>query len=179
MAKPKKPSKKILEIRRLRETKPTGTGRILAAKNARRLELEFQCITLRTAGHSIRDIATTLTVDEGTVRACLERLLTRAVKETNESVEEARQLQMERLDQLLVKYQRSALGYSEEVDALDPISHKIVKKTVVHPPNQGAASLVLAIEQRRSKLCALDLPEVKKLEVSGVREYVGVDIAKV
>lgn len=179
MAKPKKPSKKILEIRRLRETKPTGTGRILAAKNARRLELEYQCFHMRTAGHSIHDIAVTLAVDVDTVRSCLERLLTRAAKETNENVEEARQLQMERLDLMLVKYMKLAQGYSEEIEVLDPTTKKMVKKTVVHPPNQGAASLVLSIEQRRSKLCALDLPEVKKLEVSGVREYVGVDISKV
>ncbi len=192
MATPKKPvkrkspnrpvskvRKKIVALTKLRETKPTGTGRMLAAKAARRIELEFQCFEMRTAGHAIRVIAQTLECDEGTVRNCLESLMTRAATQTNENVEEARQLQMERLDLMLVKYMKLAQGYSEEVDVMDPLSKQMVRKMVTHAPNQGAASLVLAIEARRSKLCALDLPEVKKLEVTGVREYVGVDVNKV
>lgn len=179
MANKRKPPKKIANLTAIRETKPTGTGKMLAAKMARRLELEWEVFEMRKQGHSIQEIAITISEDARTIRNCLEAVMTRAARETNESVEEARQLQMERLDSMLVKYMKLAQGYSEEVEVLDPTTKKMVRKTVVHGPNMGAASLVLAIEARRSKLCALDMPEVKQVNVSGVREYVGVDITQV
>lgn len=47
------------------------------------------------------------------------------------------------------------------------------------PENIQSAVLVLKIMERRAKLLGLDKPEAKNEEQSAVREYIGVDMAKV
>lgn len=165
--------------KRVKDAQATGKGKILAARAARQVEREWTCFEMRKLGHSIHDIAITIKVSDAVVRKCLETVMTRMVKDTNENVEEARQLQMERLDAMLVKYSRMAHGYSEIVDVQDPNTKKMVKKEVTHAPNMGAASIVLAIESRRSKLLALDTPEGRAKNESAVRQYVGVDMEQV
>lgn len=143
----------------LRKTRPRsgdtgrGAGRILRAREVQLLERRYQVWSLRKDGHTIHQIAQTLGVNDVTVRDDIVTIAKRLATELAETVEESRTLQVARLDALLLKYQTLAEG-----------------------GNMGAATLVLSIEQRRSKLLALDLPENKKLEVTGIREYVGIDL---
>lgn len=133
--------------------KGRGTGRILRSHELRLLERRYQVWKLRKDGYTIRDIAATLGCTDDTVRDDIIVIAKRLSSELAESVEESRTLQVARLDALLVKYQ-----------------------TLAEAGNMGAATLVLSIEARRSKLLALDLPENKKLEVTGIREYVGINL---
>lgn len=143
----------------LRKVKPRpgdtgrGTGRILRGHELQLLERRYQVWTLRKDGNTIREIAQTLGFSEASIRDDIITIAKRISSELAETVEESRTLQVARLDALLVKYQKLAEG-----------------------GNMGAATLVLSIEQRRSKLLALDLPENKKLEVTGIREYVGINL---
>lgn len=130
-----------------------GTGRILRAHELQLLERRYQVWSLRKDGNTIREIAQTLGFSEASIRDDIITIAKRISSELAETVEESRTLQVARLDALLVKYQKLAEG-----------------------GNMGAATLVLSIEQRRSKLLALDLPENKKLEVTGIREYVGINL---
>jgi hypothetical protein len=120
------------------------------------LERRYQVWKLRKDGHTIREIAQTINVSEPTVRDDIVTIAKRIASELSETVEESRTLQVARLDAMLVKYQALA-----------------------EAGNMGAATLVLSIEQRRSKLLALDLPENRKLEVTGIREYVGINLDEV
>lgn len=133
--------------------KGNGPGRMLRATELKLLERRYKVWKLRKDGHTIKDIADLLDVGEETVRDDIITIAKRISSELSETVEESRALQVARLDALLKKYQE--LGEAG---------------------NMGAATLVLNIEMRRSKLLALDLPENKKLEVTGIRQYVGIDI---
>jgi hypothetical protein len=104
------------------------------------------------------------------VRHDLVDVLTAAVKETAENTEEARQLQVERLDGLLREFYAQSLSTEYQ----DPDGN-----TKVTPGSMGAAAMVLAIESRRAKLQALDVPETKNVNVTGVREYIGVDMDQI
>lgn len=140
-------------LRKARRPSGNGTGRILRPHEIRLLERRYQVWKLRKDGHTVHEIAQTLNVGEGSVRDDIVVIAKRLSTELAETVEESRTLQVARLDALLVKYQALA-----------------------EAGNMGAATLVLSIEQRRSKLLALDLPENKKLEVTGIREYVGINL---
>lgn len=119
----------------------------------RLLERRYLVWKMRKDGHSVRDIHLTLGHTEETIRGDIVAIAARLAAELGESVEESRFLQVERLDALLKKFQPLAEAGSVP-----------------------AASMVLQIESRRSKLLALDMPEVKKLDVTGIREYVGVNL---
>lgn len=131
----------------------SGVGRILRATEVKLLERRYQVWGLRKDGYTIKDIAKTLDCGEDSVRSDIVTIAKRIASELAETVEESRTLQVARLDAMLVKYQALA-----------------------EAGNMGAATLVLSIEARRSKLLALDLPEQKKLEVTGIREYIGVNL---
>jgi DNA-binding CsgD family transcriptional regulator len=134
----------------------TGVQRILSPNSAQALARRYQVFALRKDGYTIREIAETLNLSEESVHRDLKTVMSRLATELAENVEENRTLQIARLDALLKKYQGLAEG-----------------------GNLSAASMVLAIETRRSKLLALDVPEQKKLEVTGIREYVGIDLNEV
>jgi DNA-binding CsgD family transcriptional regulator len=134
----------------------TGVQRILSPNSAQALARRYQVFALRKDGYTIREIAETLNLSEESVHRDLKTVMSRLATELAENVEENRTLQIARLDALLKKYQ----GLAEA-------------------GNLSAASMVLAIETRRSKLLALDVPEQKKLEVTGIREYVGIDLNEV
>lgn len=133
-----------------------ASKKIISAMNIRMQERRYQVVQLRKQGYSVQQIAESLHCSADTVRDDLIKVLKVAVSEYAETTEENRQLQIERLDGLLKKYYPLAESGS-----------------------LAAAAMVLSIEQRRSKLLALDLPEVKKLDVTGIREYVGVDLNEV
>lgn len=140
----------------LRMAASKGVARVLAAKNVQRIERRYRVVTLRKQGCSTHQIAEMLGMTDGLVRDDIKALLNFTIKEMAETADENRQLQIERLDGLLQQYYPLA-----EAGSL------------------SAAAMVLAIETRRSKLLALDIPEVKKLDVSGIREYVGIDVGDV
>ena len=168
-------------VTKLRKRKSLGgTQRLLSPTTVKKLELDWQIFELRRDGHSIHEIAQTLQIGDATVRSHLQEVLSRTIKETAETAEENRQLQIDRLDCMLVKYMRMAQGYRQEEEVRDPKDpRKTIRVMVDYPPNMAAAGLVLSIEARRSKLLALDMPEIKKLDVTGIREYVGVDVSQV
>lgn len=128
----------------------------MSAETVRALDLEWMIFEMRRDGHTIHEIAVALKISDPTVSEHLKRVLDRTVADIAESAEQNRQLQIDRLDKMLKKYM--------------PLAEQ---------GNMGAASLVLTIEARRSKLLALDMPETKKLDVTGIREYVGIDVESV
>lgn len=136
-----------------KEVRAKGLAKVTSPQALRILERRYGVWKLRKDGFSVRAIAESLGANEATVREDIVVIAQRISKETAESVEESRFLQVERLDALLVKYQPLAEG-----------------------GNLSAASMVLNIEARRSKLLALDLPEQKKLDVTGIREYIGINL---
>lgn len=144
--------KRIIPVSKLRAATTRAAARMLAAKNIRMMERRYQVVKMRKEGYTTKEIADTLGINVVTVRDDIVRLLKQTITETAETTEENRQLQIERLDGLLKKYYGMA-----EMGSL------------------AAAATVLAIEARRAKLLALDVPETKKLDVTGIREYVGID----
>lgn len=129
---------------------------MLEARNLALLERRYQVWTLRKDGYTYHDIAQTLGISEFVAREDVMTIGKRLTTELSDSVDEDRQLQVDRLNAMLKKFQPQA-----------------------EAGNLAAASMVLAIEGRRAKLLALDRPEVKRLDVTGIREYVGVDMDKV
>lgn len=140
-------------VLKLKRVAARASQKLLDAKNLREIERRYQIWDMRKQGHSIRDISISLGVTDKTIRADLVTVAKRHISELSETVEESRQLQIERLDGMLKQYQPLA-----------------------EAGNLSAAAMVLSIESRRSKLLALDVPETKKLDVTGIREYVGVNM---
>ena len=149
---------------------PTKTGVMLSKRSIEMVERKYQVVELRKQGLTVREIAMQLQCSEQTVRADLVEVLERAIRETAETTEEERQLQAERLDMLLKEFLPQSLS-SEYMDADG--------QTKVLPGSLSAAAMVLAIEQRRAKLKALDVPENKGTDLTGIREYVGVDMDQI
>lgn len=148
-----KPHDKLRIVKAAKNRRGQGVQKMTSATALRLLERRYSVWSLRKQGFSVHDIAATTGHTEDTVRKDIVTIAERMAKELGESVEESRFLQVERLDALLVKFQPLAEAGSVP-----------------------AASMVLQIEARRSKLLALDMPEQKKLDVTGIREYVGINI---
>lgn len=140
-----------------------------------RIERRYQAIHLRKMGHTVQEIADALKVTPITIREDIREVLRVSIHETAETSEEERQLQVERLDALLKEYLPLCQLHTEK--RVDVTTGKEV--LVLTPPNAIYGQLILSIEARRAKLKALDVPETKKLEVSGVRIYPGVDLDEV
>lgn len=149
----RKPQDKFRIVRDKKRSRGQGVQKMVSPMALKLLERRYLVWKMRKDGHSVRDISGSLGHTEETVRGDIIAMAERLSKEIGESVEESRFLQIERLDALLVKFQPLAEAGSVP-----------------------AASMVLQVEARRSKLLALDLPEQKKLDVTGIREYVGIDL---
>jgi uncharacterized protein YerC len=171
----RKKSKPVVGLRNRAKSGVRPHG-ILAPRAVKHIEQRYQIVQLRRDGFTIREIAQTLGIDDSTVCNQLKKALEYAVSQTNETTEESRQLQVERLDLLLKTYKPFATEWHKE-ERVDPASNARVIIEV--PPDPKYANLILQIEMRRSKLLALDVPETKKLDVTGIREYTGVDMDKV
>lgn len=170
----KKKSSKVTAFRK-RNARPTRGG-IMDAGKVVMIQRQFQVIKMRRDGFTVAEIAEAVDCDQSTVRADLQTVLSRALKDTAETTEESRQLQINRLDLLLKTYTPFATEYHCEtrLDLLTGL--EIIVKV---PPNPVYAKLILDIEARRAKLLALDMPEIKKHEVTGIRIYEGVDLSQV
>jgi hypothetical protein len=139
------------------------------------IERRYQVVEMRRDGYTILEIAKSLGVTVETIRKDLTQVLNATIEKTAETTEENRQLQIERLDKLLKEYMY--LATSRFTKVLNPTTGVVEDKFVIG--SLAAAQMVLGIEMRRAKLLALDVPETRKLEVSGIREYVGVDTEQV
>jgi len=144
-----------------------GVSIVTSPMNIARLEQRYQVLELRKRGNTIAQIGQMLGIDPAAVRERLVEVLKFAVEKLSESVQENRQLQIERLDGLLNSY------YDVATEVLT------TEDGTLMPQSMAAAQLVLQIEARRAKLLALDAPENRGSEVSGIREYIGVDMDKV
>lgn len=137
----------------LREITARASSKLLGAENVADLERRYRVWSLRKDGYSYREISVALGITESIAKSDVTVIAKRLVSDLGETVEESRMIQVVRLDALIKKY------------------HPMAEQG-----NLSAAAMVLAIEARRSKLLALDTPETKKLDVTGIRQYVGVNL---
>jgi len=128
------------------------------AKAVEIIEKRYQAVELRRDGYTIKQIADTMQIGLDQARNLIVEALNFSIEKTNETIEEHRQLQVERLDKLLSQYMPMA-----------------APGVGIPGANLGAAMMVLSVEARRAKLLALDVPETKKHEITAIREYVGID----
>lgn len=142
----------------------------------RMLERRRNVLQMRQKGWSYDEIASALNIGVETARKDVVYCLNLSATELCETAVEERELQKARLDAMLKPNFQFATEYRNEIR----IDNKTGKEfVVVCPPDPSFANTVLKIEERRSKLLALDVPETKKVEISGVREYNGIDINKI
>lgn len=164
-----KPPRRLTEFRKLpsRGGNKIPSNGVLTTLNLERLERRYQIIELRRIGYHIYEIAEMLKVSPVTVRADLQKVMELTATELQESTVEYRILEAERLDDLQKAYYLAATQPLVDTDGN------------IIPENIQSAVLVLKIMERRAKLLGLDKPEAKNEEQSAVREYIGVDMAKV
>lgn len=171
-----KKSTKVANFRRGKVKRARGRGKMYDARAIEVIERRFKAIDLRTNGFSIRQIAQELNVSDVLVRQDLKTVLNDTLIASAETAEENRQLQVERLDALL----RSMMPYALENHKEERLDMRTMQMVVIDvPPDPKFVNTVLNIEARRAKLLALDIPETKHLDVSGIRLYEGVDVSKV
>lgn len=110
-----------------------AVGRRGAAQRLTRTQRRTEALKLRTAGASLRDIATALRVGERTVRRDLDAALATLSTEQQRAAEALRALEAERLDRLQLGHWKRAIG-----------------------GDVAAANVVLKIMERRARLLGLD-----------------------
>lgn len=140
------------------------------------IERRRKVIIMRRDGWSYDEIAQAVGASVSTIQGDIQYCLEVASTELIESAEHTRELQKSRLDALLKANMPFAVDSHQEVRR-DKMTGK--EFIVVVPPDPAYANVILKVEERRAKLLALDIPEVKKVEVSGIREYVGIDLEKI
>lgn len=162
--------------------KQTGAGAVLAPNALRIIERRHAVITMRRDGCLVEEIAKTLSIGIDTVRNDLKTVLAQAVTETQETVEEHRQLEIDRLDKLIQTYTPLAHGFEKLVEDKENKVRRpdgsVVngQKLVLVPPDIQAANLLMSLSVQRRKLLALDVPEQKGATETGIREYIGIEI---
>lgn len=161
---------------KLRANKVNRKTRITSSNNLKAIERRRKVIIMRRDGWDYEDIANAVEASVATVREDILYCLNLAADEMAETAEQTRELQKARLDALLKTNIRFALEPHTELRR-DKLTGK--EFVIEVPPDPAYANVVLKIEERRAKLLALDIPEVKKMEVTGIREYVGVDLEKI
>lgn len=153
-----------------------GKARKKRAAEVAKIEMQYQIVQLRRNGHTHKEIADALGIAPATVGIYLSDILTNTIIKYQESTEEARQMQLEQIDQLTKVYTPLATEVHNET-RVDPRTKQEVVISV--PPDPIYANLLINLMNRRAKLTALDMPETKKLEVTGMRVYEGVDTSKI
>ena len=126
-----------------RRTAATAAVKIEQAQRAR------QVMQLRMAGASERTIASQLGLSPGGVHKIIARELATVRAETGEAAEEARKLELERLDQLQTALWPAAIGVNATTGTRTD-------------PNLQAVDRVLRVMERRAQLLGLDFkPKVE------------------
>lgn len=154
----------------------SAAAKILQAHNIIQMERRYRVLLLRRDGFSVKEIADSLNIGAELVRKDLVFVLDLTAKQMMETSEEMRTLQNERLDVMVKAYMPLATKPGQVVMT---DRHTGEQTAVEVPPDPKYANVLLSTLQRQAKLNALDVPEVKKLDVTGIREYVGVDINEV
>jgi len=131
----------------------SDTNTMLSAQNARILERRYKAMAMRKDGIDVYKIATILECGVDTIKHDLQEVLGQTATALYESTEEARNLERSRYDALFRRYQPLAEG-----------------------GDKAAAMIVLQISKELRRMEALDKPEEKRTEETGVRVYVGIDI---
>lgn len=130
------------------DTKRAGRGnrRGRSATDSKALEIETRRVKvyeLRLRGRTIREIAADVGVSRSIAHADVVAVLDRIKAEANDTAEQVRQLEIERLDKMLDSFWQRVLEGDEK-----------------------AADVVLKVQARRSKLLGLDAPEQHSVEAS-------------
>ena len=133
-----------------------GVGKVLSVQTVRQVERRYKVLEMRRHGSSFQEIAKTLGTTANTVKEDLQYVLGQTLGEMAITIPEDRQLEAERYDALLRRFQ--------------PLAES---------GNLAAAGLTLGISDRRRKLLALDKPEEKHVEETAIRIYVGIDVDSV
>lgn len=157
--------------------RPSGKRtNLTSTRTLRLIEQRYRVAAMRRDGKSVVEIAQALNMATSTVTERLKECLNLAIKETNETTDETRQIQLERLDLLIKTYIPLATETHNEV-IVDRLTG--LQVVVQKPPDPVYAALLLRIEERRSKLLALDMPEQKRTEETAIRVYVGINVDQV
>jgi DNA-binding CsgD family transcriptional regulator len=162
---------KVAEKRAIRRTQKVSALALNASKVIV-LERRFSVMNLRAKGYSLSEISTELGISPQTASQDIIAVMEDTVMATNEQVEHVRKLQDMRLDMIVKSHLPFATEAHKEV-VQTAMGQKVV---VERPPSTASAQIVLQTEQRRGKLLGLDVPEVKRMEISGIREYIGVSL---
>lgn len=156
--------------------KPGGHSKLTSTRTLRKVQRMYEVTHLKEQGYSHTEIAEALKLSPMEVGKLLRECLELTISEVAETTEQARQMEIARLDRLVKTYHHYAHDVHTEI-RINPMTGMEV--LVEMPPDPKYAKLLLDVSTRRSKLLALDVPEVKKIETTGIREYIGVDISKV
>lgn len=136
-------------------------------------ERRYAVVCLKRDGYSVPEIADMMSMEPKQVEKDIEFVLKMTRSESGKATEIERALQIERLDQLIKAYTPLAVDHHKEA-MVDKFTGQVV--IVTKPPDPAYGNLVLSVEARRAKLLALDKPETKKLDITAIRQYVGVDV---
>lgn len=172
----KKKPKQVKTFRKPRPKRARGKHKMYDAQAVAVVERRFQIVNMRRDGWTLADIAKELKLSIPTVSKDLKTVVNETLIVSAETADENRQIQIERLDQLIRTYTQYATQSHKEVRIDAATKQEFIAEV---PPDPKYANLILAVEARRAKLLALDIPEVKKMEVSGIRLYEGVDLSQV
>lgn len=143
---------KVLKV----SNKPTTRKSPLSPMKLIKLERRYKVLEMRRQGCQIYEIAEILGCTTTTVREDLKQVLSMAANDMLETVPEQRELELNRYNALLKRYQ--------------PLAEK---------GNLNAASLCLQISREIRKLGGVDAPEQKAPSDTGTRIYVGINVDNV
>lgn len=178
MAKTKAVEKRIKQVVRPKRglKKARTPGDVISPRMIKVIERRRKVILLRAQGWDYEAIAHAIESTVRTVRSDVIECLGIAATELLLTSENERELQKIRLDMLL----KTHLTLATDNHVEERIDKNTGTKILISvPPDPAYASIALKVMERQAKLMALDSPEVKKLEVSGIREYLGIDMDKV
>ena len=159
-------------FRTVKDLSSGSKGRLTSAKALIRIERSYQIIEMRRDGRTHREIAEALNISTNLVSEILKEVLNKTIIATRETVEEEKQLQLMQIDRLLVTYMKLAT----EIQKIPILTKDGTTVLIEQPPNPAYAGVVTRLMERRAKLLALDTPEQKKAEETGIRVYVGVNM---
>lgn len=157
-------------------TKRGQIKNVTSGKLIKRVEQRRTVMLLRRDGWTYDEISTATGLAQFTIHQIVVECLDMNINELKLNTEQEREIQKNRLDALLKTHLPLAIDSHKEVRTDRLTGLEVIVEV---PPDPIHAGVVLKVEERRAKLLALDTPEVKKLEVTGIREYRGIDLEKI
>lgn len=120
---------------------------------------EEEAIKLRLQGFKYREIANRLNITEGGAYQIVKRVLERTRKEASDAADELKQVETERLEDLLRAWWNSATAPREVVTKEGDV--------ITTGPDPAAANVILRISERLAKLWGLDAPAKQDMTSNG------------